>query len=190
MRSTKVWMFTLVFVLAACSSPAAQPVASVTSLPIATISPTNTPAAITPEVAAAPTLEPATPLPGPTAQPTAESTSSPLLTGAFVKEEVLAFGSFTLDPTTGALRFSDDFKVSTGPDLVVALSGASDLTADYVTFSNSVANSPYLKLGPLASPSGAQEYVVPSGADLSLYNTVVVWCQSFDVAFAAAPLHP
>jgi hypothetical protein len=80
--------------------------------------------------------------------------------------------------------------VSIGPDLVVALSGASDLTADYVTFSNAVVNSPYLKLGPLASPTGAQEYIVPQGTGLSVYNTVVVWCQSFDVAFAAAPLRP
>ncbi len=188
MRSTKVWTFAVVLlILTACSSPAtpaAAPVISPTPL-----SPTAAPATLTPE-AATPTLAAATAPPDPTAQPTVESADSHLLSGAFVKEEVLAFGSYTLDPATGVLRFSDDFKVSVGPDLVVALSGASDLTADYVTFSNAVVNSPYLKLGPLASPTGVQEYIVPPGTGLSVYNTVVVWCQSFDVAFAAAPLRP
>jgi hypothetical protein len=86
------------------------------------------------------------------------------------------------------LVFSEDFLVSAGPNLHVILSGASDLTVDYVTFSQMVIDTPLLELGPLVSPSGAQTYAVPAGADLSPFNTVVVWCADFDVAFAAAPL--
>lgn len=190
MRSTKAWIFAVVLsLLTACSSPATPAAVPVTVISPTPMSPTAATATLTPE-AATPTLAAPTAPPDPTAQPTAESADSHLLTGAFVKEEVLAFGSYTLDPATGVLRFSDDFKVSIGPDLVVALSGASDLTVDYVTFSQSVLNSPYLKVGPLASPTGAQEYSVPAGTGLAVYNTVVVWCQSFDVAFAAAPLRP
>jgi hypothetical protein len=79
------------------------------------------------------------------------SAGPPLLTGAFVKEEVSVTGSYTLDPATGALTFSEDFAVVTGPDLFVILSGASDLTVDYQTFSQMVVNSPRLTLAPPSS---------------------------------------
>jgi Electron transfer DM13 len=110
------------------------------------------------------------------------------LTGMFVKEEVPASGSYTLDPAAGQLVFSDDFTVSTGPDLYIILSGASDLSVDYVAFGQMVVKEPKVTLGALASPSGGQTYTVPEGTDLSQYHSIVVWCQSFNVAFAAAPL--
>lgn len=120
------------------------------------------------------------------AQPTAAPPE--VLSGAFVKEEVLVTGSYTLDPATGQLVFSEDFLVSTGPALHVILSGASDLTVDYVTFSQMVTGAAYLELGALAAPEGAQTYTVPQGTDLTQFNTVVIWCADFDVAFAAAAL--
>jgi hypothetical protein len=53
-----------------------------------------------------------------------------------------------------------------------------------------VTSSPKLTLAPLANITGSQTYAVPEGADLSQFNTVVIWCESFSVAFAAAPLAP
>jgi hypothetical protein len=113
-----------------------------------------------------------------------------MFAGAFVKEEVDVTGSYALDPASGALVFSDDFGVVTGPDLFVVLSGASDLTVDFHVFSDMVVNSAKLTLGPLARTNGAQTYAVPAGTDLAQFNTVVIWCESFSVAFAAAPLSP
>ncbi|MBI3761230.1 MAG: DM13 domain-containing protein [Chloroflexi bacterium] len=110
------------------------------------------------------------------------------LQGAFVKEEVNVTGSFTLNPATGRLVLSDDFGVVPGPDLYVVLSGAGDLTADYHAFSRMVTSSAKLNLGLLARTTGAQTYIVPEATDLTQFKTVVIWCESFSVAFAAAPL--
>lgn len=134
-----------------------------------------------------PSAEP-TPLP-PTVEPTAVPTTT-LLTGVFVPQEVLPTGSFTLDAASGVLRFSDDFKVSIGPDLYVVLSGARDVNLEYHAFSQQVLALPKLDLGQLQATSGAQAYTVPAGTDWSQYHSVVIWCQTYSVAFIAAPLNP
>jgi len=108
--------------------------------------------------------------------------------GLFIKEEVDVKGGYTLDLAAQVIRLSDDFAIPPGPDLYVALSGAHDLTLDYLSFSAQVSNAPYLSLGKLQKQIGAQEYPLPAGTDLSPYKTVVVWCQAFSVAFAAAPI--
>ncbi len=137
----------------------------------------------------APTAEP-TALP-PTSEPTIAPTEAPkLISGVFVPQEVLPKGSFTLDPASGVLRFSEDFLVSTGPDLYVILSGASEVNLEYHAFSQQVLASPKLDLAQLKAISGAQEYALPAGTDLSQYHSVVVWCQTYSVAFIAAPLQP
>ena len=74
------------------------------------------------------------------------------------------------------------------PDLYIILSGASDLTVDYRTLGQTVVKEAKLILSPLARTSGGQTYRVPEGTDLRQYQPVVVWRQSFSVAFAAAPL--
>jgi hypothetical protein len=193
MRPIRIWTLSLVLVVAACSTPAAELASQPTAVPPTTAPP---PAATATEVPA-PTQAPPTPEPtaaatepAPTEDPAAESPTPPLLSGAFVKEEVAVTGSYTLDPATNVLRLSDDFGLSDGPDLRVILSGASDLTVNYIAFSRLVIGSPRLYLGRLQSPSGAQAYVVPPGTDLSPYKTVVIWCEAFSVAFAAAPLQP
>jgi hypothetical protein len=118
----------------------------------------------------------------------APTAAAAILSGEFVKGEVSVMGGYTLDPATGTLTFRDDFGVVTGPDLYVILSGAEDLSVDYRTLSQMVVNSAKLTLAPLAQTTGAQTYRVPAGTDLSQYKTVVIWCESFSVAFAAAPL--
>jgi hypothetical protein len=175
--------------LAACAPVSALPTPTALPAPRAateTPRPTETPA---PAPTEAPTAEPARA--DPTAQPTIAPTEAPpLLSGVFVPQEVLPTGSYTLDPETGVLRFSDDFKVSTGPDLYVVLSGASDVNLEYHAFSQQVLAAPKLDLAKLKSPSGAQAYTLPAGTDLSQYRSVVVWCQTYSVAFIAAPLAP
>ena len=124
------------------------------------------------------------------AHPTEEAMMGEMTSAKFVNGEVITSGSYSLDPQTGELKFSADFKVSTGPDLVVLLSGASDLNKDFQAFSTDVAAASQLSLGELKNTAGEQTYQIPTGTDLSQYKTVVIWCKSFNVDFGAAPLMP
>ncbi len=45
-------------------------------------------------------------------------------------------------------------------------------------------------LGALKGNKGNQQYVLPAGADLSRYRSVVIWCRAFSAAFARARLAP
>jgi hypothetical protein len=69
----------------------------------------------------------------------------------------------------------EDFRSTNGPDLYVYLSTDKDA-------------SEYVSLGRLKANSGNQNYEIPDGADLSKYNTVLVWCQQFSVLFGSAKL--
>jgi hypothetical protein len=154
------------------TQPPPTPVPPTAAIPPTDASPTDVPTAI---------IEP-------TAQPT--EAAAPALSGIFDRGEVSVSGSFTLDPATNVLRLSDDFRVDPGPDLYVILSVAEDVTLDFQSFSKVVTSGPIIFLGPLASPSGAQEYAIPSGTDLSGFKTVVIWCKTYSVEFAAAKLRP
>jgi hypothetical protein len=99
-------------------------------------------------------------------------------------------GSYTLDVANNILTLSDDFRVDPGPDLFVILSGVGDVTLPFAEFSQQALNAPLLRLGPLVSPSGAQTYRLPDGTGLAVYQSVVIWCNTYSVEFAAAPLRP
>ncbi len=69
----------------------------------------------------------------------------------------------------------ENLKVTNGPDLYVYLStdkGASD----------------FVNLGKLKANNGNQNYNIPSGTDISKYNTVLIWCKAFSILFGSAEL--
>ena len=68
-----------------------------------------------------------------------------------------------------------DLKTDPGPDLRVYL--ATDESA-----------AKFVDLGVLKGNQGNQRYTVPAGTSTSRYDTVLVWCRSFSVGFAAADL--
>lgn len=72
------------------------------------------------------------------------------------------------------LRF-ENFKATNGPDLFVYL--ATDETAD-----------DFVSLGMLKGNIGNQNYMIPPGADLTNYDTVLIWCKQFSVLFGSAKL--
>ena len=72
------------------------------------------------------------------------------------------------------LRF-EDFRATNGPDLFVYL--ATDETAN-----------DFVSLGELKGNIGNQNYMIPPGADLSNYDTVLIWCKQFSVLFGSAEL--
>ena len=87
----------------------------------------------------------------------------------------LADGSYVL-------RF-EDFQVTNGPDLHVYLAKHPDPAT-----SQEVNNNGYLDLGGIKGNQGSQNYVIPAGTDISLYKSVVIYCQPFHVVFSVAPL--
>jgi hypothetical protein len=76
----------------------------------------------------------------------------------------------------------ENFATDNGPDLNVYLV-ASDASADADTFDDDVVD-----LGNLKGNIGDQNYEIPPGVDLSIHDTVVVWCVRFSTPFTAADL--
>ena len=81
------------------------------------------------------------------------------------------------------LRFEDDFAIDNGPDLNVYLVRGTEAAGPAGTF-----NDDFIDLGDLKGNVGAQNYEIDADVDLSEYNTVVIWCVRFGVAFNAADI--
>jgi Electron transfer DM13 len=60
-----------------------------------------------------------------------------------------------------------------GPDLYVYLSTNKDI-------------SDIVNLGRLKGNIGNQNYPIPTGTDISKYNTVLIWCHAYSVLFGSA----
>ncbi|MGM7700390.1 DM13 domain-containing protein [Pseudalkalibacillus sp. Hm43] len=73
------------------------------------------------------------------------------------------------------LRF-EQFEATNGPDLYVYLAEEGKPTKEGI------------ELGKLKGNKGDQNYPLPKGADLSQFNTVVIWCKAFDEDFGYAAL--
>jgi hypothetical protein len=79
------------------------------------------------------------------------------------------------------VRF-ENFSTDNGPDLRVYLS-VSDADGPSGAFDDD-----FIDLGVLKGNIGDQNYEIPVGVDLSIYDTVVVWCVRFSTPFTAADL--
>lgn len=78
----------------------------------------------------------------------------------------------------------DNFLAANGPDLRVVLSASDEpRTREEVELGNLD-----LELGPLKGTAGNQTYEIPPEVDLSLYNSVVIYCQAFHVVFSTATI--
>lgn len=79
------------------------------------------------------------------------------------------------------LRF-EEFSVTNGPDLHVILSENPTPTSRDDIGDN------YVDLGALKGNKGNQNYEIPAGADLSQYQSIVIYCVPFHVVFSTATL--
>lgn len=153
--------------------------------PAATVpAPTTTPTPTTPTTTAAT---------APTTPTTTPTTTAPATTTTTVAQPVTeASGSFVSrnHPTEGTaivlgngsgqrfLRF-EQFETDNGPDLKVYLvNSAAGGVADHVS------------LGALKGNIGDQNYEIPVGVDLAVYDTVLIWCERFSSPFGEATLSP
>lgn len=69
----------------------------------------------------------------------------------------------------------ENFKATNGPDL-------------YVYLSKDKSASDFINVGRLKGNVGNQNYEIPTGTDLSKYNTVLVWCRAFSFLFGSAQM--
>ncbi len=77
------------------------------------------------------------------------------------------------------------FKTSNGPDVHVILVAAKDADDDANFLKSSTER---VELGKLKGNEGDQNYDIPSGTDLSKFQTVSIYCERFNANFGAAPL--
>lgn len=78
-----------------------------------------------------------------------------------------------------------NFRTSNGPDVHVILIAAKDADDD-ANFLKS--DTPRVELGGLKGNLGDQNYEIPTGTDLSKFQTVSIYCERFNANFGAAPL--
>jgi pentapeptide MXKDX repeat protein len=78
-----------------------------------------------------------------------------------------------------------NFKTSNGPDVHVILIAAKDADDD-ANFLKS--NTKRVELGKLKGNEGDQNYDIPSGTDLTKFQTVSIYCERFNANFGAAAL--
>ena len=78
-----------------------------------------------------------------------------------------------------------NFKTSNGPDVHVILIAARDADDDANFLKSSTAR---VELGALKGNEGDQNYEIPSGTDLTKFQTVSIYCERFNANFGAAPL--
>jgi hypothetical protein len=78
-----------------------------------------------------------------------------------------------------------NFKTSNGPDVHVILIAAKNADDDANFLKG---NTERVELGSLKGNEGDQNYDIPSGTDLSKFQTVSIYCERFNANFGAAPL--
>ena len=77
----------------------------------------------------------------------------------------------------------EDFQVTNGPDLRVILTRAQNPEG-----AGEVTGPGHLELSKLKGNMGNQNYPIPDDADVSSFNSVVIYCKPFKVIFSVAPL--
>jgi hypothetical protein len=90
---------------------------------------------------------------------------------------------YALPDGSTVLRLQN-FEVTNGPDLHVLLSSHPNPSSRADVMQS------YIDLGKLKGNLGDQNYTLPAGTDVTLYQSVVIYCQPFHVLFASAPLSP
>ncbi|WP_395725338.1 DM13 domain-containing protein [Nakamurella sp.] len=161
--------------------------------PVAAAAPAALPSAGTSAPAADPTTGPAAePTGGPTVEPTGAAAEPPaaepvvLTTGTFVDGEHTTTGTATIFqlPDGSRILRLENFSTSDGPDVDVALSDQAAGGDDWGKYDDTR----YVGLGDLKGTDGNQNYEIPADVDLSGLNSVVIWCDRFNVAFGTAAI--
>jgi hypothetical protein len=129
-------------------------------------------------------------------EPLPQATPSAMAMVPSAEPRILGTGEFhgLAHETTGAAtvhQFADgkrvlrltDFATSNGPDVHVYL-----VAAEVAKDNETVRQAGFIDLGSLKGNKGDQNYDVPTGTDLTKYQSVSIWCARFGVNFGTASL--
>lgn len=83
----------------------------------------------------------------------------------------------------GLLHLEPDFEVGPGPKFHLYLVPEANVTPDTL-----VQESMFVDLGRLKAFSGSQNYPIPAGVDLREFESLVVWCEQFNVLISPASI--
>ena len=111
---------------------------------------------------------------------TGNETNTLLLTGSFVGvgdgiHDAQGIAKVIPIEGGGKVLRLEDLVVTNGPNL-------------YVYLSTDKSASDFMDLGRLKANIGNQNYPIPTGSDMSKYDTVLIWCRAFSVLFGSADL--
>jgi hypothetical protein len=81
------------------------------------------------------------------------------------------------------VRLEPDFVVGPGPKYKVLLH-----TGRNIRTKDDIHAAKYVDLGPLRAFKGSQNYTVPANLKVSDFQSVVIWCEAFDVLISPADL--
>ena len=93
------------------------------------------------------------------------------------------YGSGGVSVYSDTVFLNEDFEVGPGPKYHVYLVPKASIRS-----SADVEDTMFVDLGQLRAFQGRQNYTIPAGVDLSLYQSVVIWCEHFSVLISPADL--
>jgi hypothetical protein len=136
--------------------------------------------------------------PVPTEQQAVPTMEAPLIVGSGqfgrVDETRWAEGRFTIyqQPDNNRVLRIEDFRSARAPDLRVILWATAfpDEESEIVEMLTNVLplGALDIDLGALQGNIGSQNYTIPPQVNLNLYNSVVIYCQRYQVIFSVAPI--
>ena len=109
-------------------------------------------------------------------------------TGRFVHadpSDPVHYGSGGVTVYADLLHLEDDFRVGPGPKYHVYLVPRAGVVPE-----TRVEHTMFVDLGRLKAFSGGQNYPVPAGTNVGEYQSVVIWCEQFNVLISPAQLTP
>jgi len=106
--------------------------------------------------------------------------------GAFIHanpSDPVHYGMGKVSVYDDIVRLEPDFVVGPGPKYKVLLH-----TARGVRMTDDIHAARYVDLGPLRAFKGSQNYTIPAGLNLADFQSVVIWCEAFDVLISPADI--
>lgn len=116
----------------------------------------------------------------------AEAAAEPLAKGSFIHanpSDPVHYGRGGVSVYADTVFLEKDFEVGPGPKYHVYL-----VPKAMVRESGHVAQTMFIDLGRLRAFKGSQNYAIPAGVDLSKFDSVVIWCEQFEVLISPADL--
>lgn len=128
--------------------------------------------------------------PNPKQPGTSQPIKDVLTKGAFESGEHPTEGEITIvdDEGTAVIEFGQDFQTANGPDLVLVLHRSPHPLDDSQPPAYALSEGDYVEIAPLKANQGKQHYSIPAAIILDNYNSVAIWCRTFNATFGAASL--